>query len=373
MSIRLARWRALLGQQRAAAHGLHYDGDTAESARLRQACELLDFLHAEPAAEDRGAGSDSAGLTVAAWVDQVRTLFPGAAREVLEGELIRRRGIRDLLDRPDLLARIEPNVELVKTLLTHRDLLDPRTRQLARRIIDQVVSELKEQLKLQVTDSIIGAIRRDRHSPRPVLRNLDLKGTLRRNLRHWDQQRQRLLVERIYYHAAEKRQQPWHVIIAVDQSGSMLDSAIYSAVMASIFAELPSLRTSLFLFDTRVADLSDELGQPVDVLMKLQLGGGTDIAQAMTYAATLVRQPARTIILLITDFYEGGDAAKLVAQIAELGQSGVRCIGLAALGAGAKPQYDKTLARRCQRVGMDILACTPERLSQAMAQIIIGK
>ena len=75
--------------------------------------------------------------------------------------------------------------------------------------------------------------------------------------------------------------------------------------MASIFAELPAVKTSLVLFDTQVVDLSDQVGQPVDVLLSMQLGGGTDITQALQYAEQLVREPARTIVVLITDFYEG--------------------------------------------------------------------
>jgi Mg-chelatase subunit ChlD len=370
----LPRWRVLLGKERAEQHGMGAGG-AGDEAGLERAGELLDFLFRD---DDQGGGARGAargtdeGYTVARWVDEVRELFPASAKEVLERELIKRRGIAELLERPDILGRIEPSVDLVKTLITHRELLNENTRVLARKIIDKVVAELKEQLKLQVEAALVGALRRDRHSPRRVPRNLDVKTTVRKNLMHWDAPRERLLVERLYFHAAEKKQRPWHVIIAVDQSGSMLDSAIFSAVMASIFAELPSLKTSLFLFDTRIADLTDQVGQPVDVLMKVQLGGGTDIAMAVAYAATLVREPARSILVLITDFEEGGRTADLIRNIADLADAGVRCIGLAALGFDARPQYNKTTAGACRKVGMDILACTPERLSEAMAEIIRG-
>jgi hypothetical protein len=376
----LPRWRALLGRERAEQHGLAAGlagtDANADVAELERAGELLDFLFADKGGKAgkgrRGGSGPSDGLTVSSWVDQVRELFPHSAREVLEAELVRRRGLAELLQRPDVLERIEPTAELVKTLLTHRELLNEETRVLARKIIDQVVAELRERLKLQVEAALVGALRRDRHSPRQVPRNLDIKTTVRRNLQHWDEARERLLVERLYFHAAEKKQRPWHIIIAVDQSGSMLDSAIYSAVMASIFAELPSMRTSLFLFDTRIADLSDQVGQPVDVLMKVQLGGGTDIAQAVAYAGTLVREPARSILVLITDFYEGGDPVALVRNVADLSEAGVRCVGLAALGYDARPQYDKPTANRCRKVGMDVLACTPERLADAVSAIILG-
>src|SRR5262249_1414958 len=153
-----------------------------------------------------------------------------------------------------------------------------------------------KKLKIQIESAITGAIRRDKHSPRRVYRNLDLKRTIRRNLHNYDAKSERLLVDRVYFHAAERKNRPWHVIIAADQSGSMLDSAIFSAVMASIFAGIPSVRTSLFLFDTEIADLSDMVGQPVDVLLSIQLGGGTDITKALQFANQLVRQPAKSIV-----------------------------------------------------------------------------
>jgi Mg-chelatase subunit ChlD len=306
------------------------------------------------------------------WVDAVNELFPQQVKEVMQKELVRRRGIADLLEKPELLEKIEPNLELVKTLLTHRELLNPKTRVLARKIIDQVVEELRRKMQVQVEQAITGALRKDRHSPRRVFRNLDLKTTLRRNLQNYDAASGRLLVDRLYFYAAERKKKPWHVIVVVDQSGSMLESAIFSAVMASIFAELPAVKTSLVLFDTQVVDLSDQVGQPVDVLLSIQLGGGTDIAQALLYANGLVRQPRRTIVVLITDFFEGRDERDLIAQTRLMADGGVRMIGLGALGYDARPAYNKATAAKLRKVGMDILVCTPEKLAECMAEIIRG-
>jgi Mg-chelatase subunit ChlD len=369
----LARWRLILGKQ-AEAHGIGCAGD----AELERIGGLIGFLFGEEngggsaASRGRQGGRGSPILTVPEWVDLVAELFPHQAKEVLERELVRRRGIAELLEQPQLLEKVEPNLELVKTLLTHKDLLNPKTRVLARKIIDKVVQELKEKMRAQVESAITGAIRRDRHSPRKVYRNLDIKTTLRRNLKNYDSERRQVLVERLYFFAAERRKRPWHIIVTVDQSGSMLDSAIFSAVMASIFAELTSVRTSLLLFDTEVVDLSDQVGQPVDVLLSIQLGGGTDITKALQYAQQLVREPARTIVVLITDFYEGRDERDLVRQVHALSQAGVRMIGLGALGYDARPEYNKPTARKLRKVGMDILVCTPEKLAECMAQIIRG-
>ncbi len=299
-------------------------------------------------------------------------LFPNQSKEVMQRELVKRRGIAELMEQPELLEKIEPNMDLVKTLLTHRDLLNEKTRVLARKIIEQVVEQLKRKMQVQVEQAITGAIRKDRHSPRKVFRNLDLKTTLRRNLKNFDVESGKLLVDQVYFYAAERKKKPWHIIVTVDQSGSMLESAIFSAVMASIFAELPAVKTSLVLFDTNVVDLSDQVGQPVDVLLKVNLGGGTDITKALVYANTLVRQPQRTIVVLITDFYEGRPENELVDQTRVMADSGMRMIGLGALGYDARPSYNKVTAGKLRKMGMDILVCTPEKLAECMAQIIRG-
>jgi Mg-chelatase subunit ChlD len=373
----LPRWRLVLGKS-AEEHGVSCAGD-ADCERIEQ---LVGFLFGEPDAAvpgggrsrrgDRRGGRGASTLTVPDWVQQVSELFPHQAKEVMQRELIQRRGIREILEQPQLLEKVEPNVELVKTLLTHKDLLNPKTRVLARKIIDQVVQQLRQRMKVQVEAAITGALRRDRHSPRRVFRNLDLRTTLRRNLKNYDAPTGKLLVNELYFFAAERKRRPWHIIVTVDQSGSMLDSAIFSAIMASIFAELPAVRTSLLLFDTQVVDLSDQVGQPVDVLLSVQLGGGTDITRALQYAQTLVREPARTIVVLITDFYEGRDERDLITQVRLMAQAGVRLIGLGALGYDARPAYNHATARKLRKEGMDILVCTPERLAECMAEIIRG-
>jgi len=359
----LGRWRLALGKQ-AEAHRVCLDAQQADATEIDRA---LGFVFDD---DPRGAGQGGSRLDVPTWIDQVDQLFPRQAKEVLERELIRRRGIEQILEEPGLLDKIEPNVELVKTLLTHKRFITDKTRGLVRKVIDRVVAQLKRQLEVQIEQTIVGAIRRDRHSPRRVFRNLDLRTTVRRNLKHYDRERAKLLVERIYYFAAERNRRPWHIVVCVDQSGSMLESAIFSAVMASIFAELPAVRTSLVLFDTQVVDLSDQVGSPVDVLLQVQLGGGTDIAQAVAYCGGLVREPARTILVLITDFYEGGDQATLIRNVRTLADAGVRLVGLGALGYDARPSYNKSTAGRCRKVGMDILVCTPEKLAECMAAII---
>jgi Mg-chelatase subunit ChlD len=158
--------------------------------------------------------------------------------------------------------------------------------------------------------------------------------------------------------------------MAVDCSGSMTDSVIHSAVMAGIFKGLPSLRISLLAFDTAIVDLSDEVDDPTEILMSVQLGGGTNICGALEHCESLVRSPTRTIVIVVTDFFEGGSTEGMVAAIKRLCESGVRVIGLAALDAVAQPAYDHQTAERCVAAGAEVAALTPERLAEWLGRII---
>lgn len=303
----------------------------------------------------REGGSGPPTWTVPRWVEAVRELFPVEAKEVMEKEYVKRHGIAGLLREPRLLERVEPNVELVKILITHKTLLNEQTRPVARALIDRVVQQIKTRLRLAVEPALVGALRHDRHSPRKVFRNLDLTRTVHRNLKNYDVPSGRLLVERLYFYAAERKKRPWHVIVLVDQSGSMLESAVFSAIMASIFAGIPAVRTSLVLFSTEVLDLSDQVGEPVDVLLSVQLGGGTHIGKAMRYAEQLIREPQRTIVVLISDFHEGGDPDELLRQTELMAEAGVRMIGLGALSYEGCPAYSHRMAIALRRVGLDVL------------------
>lgn len=60
-------------------------------------------------------------------------------------------------------------------------------------------------------------------------------------------------------------------------------------------ASLPVVKTTLVCFDTAVLDLTPELADPVDVLFGVQLGGGTDVNQAVAYCEQRIERPAKPI------------------------------------------------------------------------------
>lgn len=365
----LERWRLVLGT---AADACAPDG-LSPTAAARDAA--LDWLYDREGDLDgrdvrRNADLSPSVLATVEWLDQVHRLFPKDTIERLERDAVERYEIHEVVTDPNVLTRVQPNPTLLKAVLRTKHLMNPEVLRLARRIVEQVVRELVEKMATEVRQSFTGA-RSRRPSRLRRANSFDFRRTIETNLRHYRPEERRIYVETAHFRSRTRRQlDRWQVVIVVDQSGSMTDSVIHSAVTASCLWGLPGVRTHLVAFDTAVVDLTSDIDDPVEVLMKVQLGGGTDIAQAMAYAAQLVDQPRRTIVVLITDFYEGGDANRLVRVVRSLVEQGTRVVGLAALDHAANPAYDRVMAQRLADVGAHVGAMTPGELATFLADAI---
>jgi Mg-chelatase subunit ChlD len=239
-----------------------------------------------------------------------------------------------------------------------------------RRVIREVTRELRRELEPEVRRALTGRANRQRRSPVRIARNLDWRSTIDRNLRNFSPERGKLIVQDVRFFSNVERRLRWDVILCVDQSGSMLDSVIHSAVMASILVGLPMLSVRLVIFDTAVVELTEHIDDPVEVLMNVQLGGGTDIGTALTYCEQRIRNPRRTILILLSDFEEGASPQRLVATARRIREAGVTLLGLASLDQEACPFYDRRMAERLAAAGMDIAALTPRRLAEWLSEKI---
>jgi hypothetical protein len=318
----------------------------------------------------KGTGSlDESQLTVPDWINRVHELFPQSVVERVERDALERYGLEEMVTNPDLLRRAQPSPTLLKAVLRTKHLMNQEVLTLARDLVRRVVSELMEKLASEIQTPFGGALDRRRRSHLPIAKNFDALTTIRRNLRYYDPESGKIGVQTPYFYSRVRRHaEKWQIIILVDQSGSMLDSVIHSAVTASIFWGIKTLKTHLCLFDTSVVDVTADCTDPVETLMKVQLGGGTDIGSALVYAATLVENPRRTIVVLITDFYEGAPQGRLLGATKKLLESGVTLLGLAALDAQAEPNYDRELAQKMVNLGAHVAAMTPGELAAWVAQ-----
>lgn len=369
----LARWRLVLG--RFAENGM--SGALGGDSAYRRMDRALNYLYGREYAgrgvremNGREGGSEASMLTVPDWIREVRDLFPNDTVEVIERHALDRYKMTELVTDPEVLRKMEPNYDLLKAVLTFRGLMQGEVLEVARQIVKQVVEDLKNRLAKEVRTVLWGRLNRRRRTQIKTANNLDWKRTVRANLKNWDVEKKRLALENLFFYSRSKNHMPWHIIMAVDCSGSMMDSVIHSAVMAGIFKGLPSMRVSLVAFDTSVIDLTDRIDDPTEVLMSVQLGGGTDICGALGYCETLVQYPHKTILVLVTDFMEGGSPGGMIARIKRLRESGVRVLGLAALDSEARAVYDRQMAERCVDAGAEVAALTPQRLAEWMEKVL---
>ena len=370
----LNKWRLILGKY--SSEQLPFDDD-GTGIRYVELEDVLDFLYSREYGEEDGVrqqtgGSGGSSFTVSEWINKIRGLFPKETVEIMEKQALDRYGMTELLTDKDVLARLEPNQELLKTILQLKGSMNQDVLAEVKKIIRHVVDDLTKKLEQDIRQSIIGRVDRNRTSPVKSSRNFDIKKTIAKNLKNYDRENKRLVLERVYFNARVKKYNTWRVIIAVDESGSMMDSVIHSAVMAGIFAALPMLDTKLVIFDTNVVDLSGYVDDPVETLMSVQLGGGTDIGKAVGYCDTLIDNPDRTIVVLITDLYEGGNVGNLYAATRGIIEAGSKMIVLTALDMNANPNYNRNVAADMVRLGANVAAMTPNQLAEWVADIVKG-
>lgn len=361
---RLRRWRLVLGEP---------DGTGFElrDRRDREMDRVLRALYSEAAGNNRKGGLGRSAPSVTRWLDDIRTYFPSSVVQIMQRDAIERLNLRQLLLEPELLQSIEPDVHLVATILALKDVIPDKTRATARAVVRRVVEDLEQKLAEPARQALNGSLDRAARNRRPRLSEMDWQRTIRANLKHYQPSLRTIIPEtRIGFGRRQRRGLLREVMLCVDQSGSMATSVIYASIFAAVMASLRSLRTSLVMFDTSVVDLTEHLSDPVEVLFGVQLGGGTDIAQALAYVQSLVRVPEQTVLVLISDLYEGGPQERMIRRIADLIASGVQVIALLALSDEGHPSYSREAAAHIAALGAPCFACTPDRFADLMAAAI---
>lgn len=357
---RMTRWRLALGAD-ALGEAAALDGDD-----LRRDAALAALYEAK----DRRGGLAASAPSVARWLGDIRTYFPSSVVQVMQGDAMERLGLRRLLLEPEMLRTVKPDVSLVATLMGLSKVIPEHSRETARAVVRAVTDQLQERLAARTVQAVTGALNRAARTRRPRPQDIDWGRTVAANLKHYQPDYRTVVPERLVGYARRSTRVERHIILAIDQSGSMGSSVVYSSVFAAVLASLRSVATSLVVFDTAVVDLTDQLDDPVDVIFGVQLGGGTDINGALTYCQSLVRIPNDTILVLISDLYEGGIADEMVRRCRSLVASGVTMIALLALSDDGAPAYDADHAAALAALGIPAFACTPDLFPDLMAAAI---
>lgn len=380
---RRRRWRMLLGavaddvdEPTAAESDGEGDGDskeglTADDVAIDAALgALYDRRADERRGSRRGGGLGRSKPGVVRWLGDIRRYFPKPVVQILQRDAVERLDLRQMLLEPELLQSIEPDIHLVTLLVELNRFLPDETRATARQVIATVLADLEQRLTDQTRQAVRGALARSARTRRPRPGDIDWPRTIAVNLRHWLPEHRTIVPERLVGHGRHQRSLARDVIIAVDQSGSMADSVVYASLFACVLAQLPTLRTQFVAFDTAVTDLTAQLHDPVDVLFGVQLGGGTDIANALTYCQQLVERPRQSVLFLISDLYEGGNADRSQRRVAELVAAGVKVVVLLALSDEGTPAFDHDHAGALSALGATVLASTPSEFPAVLAEAL---
>jgi len=372
VSAPLARWRLILGKY------ADRQMPTTLSGLQQRMADALEKLYSREYSDrgvrqgrELGPGSlDPSQLNVPKWVGEIRDLFPEETCRRITQHALDRYGLTELVNDPKTLASLDPSSELLASVLMLKGSMNKAVLGEVRRLVRRVVEDIQRRLKHAIQQRITGQRNRFRNSNLKTAANFDAHKTIRRNLKHYDPPRSQLVLQRPYFFSRVRRHLPWEIILCVDQSGSMAGSLIHSAVLAGAIAELPAMRVRLVVFDTSVVDLSEHVTDPVEVLMSVQLGGGTNIGKAMGYCRTLVREPRRTIVVLVTDFCEGADPRKLRQAVRGMKSDGCHLIGLASLDESGGMWFDEQMASRLASDGMEIAAVTPNKLAEWLSEVM---
>lgn len=365
---RLQRWRLVLGSEATPSCG-------AVEGRVREIDMALAALYEADGRRGLGQGGQRGGRgdsapSVARWLGDIRKYFPSQVVQVMQRDAMERLNLRQMLLQPEMLESAQPDVHLVANLVALSSVIPAGTRDTARAVVRKVVDELMKKLEEPMRSAVSGALNRSQRNRRPRHPEIDWNRTIRANLRHWQPEYRTVVPQTLVGYGRKARQPQREVILCIDQSGSMAASVVYSSIFGAVMASLPAVATRLVVFDTAVVDMTEQLQDPVDLLFGVQLGGGTDINGAVGYCQTLVREPRNTILILISDLYEGGVEAGLLRRAHELVEAGVQFIALLALSDEGAPAYDRGLAAKLAALGVPSFACTPDAFPGLMAAAI---
>jgi Mg-chelatase subunit ChlD len=356
-SERLKRWRLVLGS---AATGCAADLN-ADEQRMEQALAALYDRDG-----DRRGSLDRSAPKIARWLGDIRNYFPSSVVRVMQQDALTRLNLQQMLLEPEMLQAVEADVHLVANLLALNSVMPESVKETARLVVRKVVEELMAKLQNPMQQAVTGSLNRSVRNRRPRHAEIDWNRTIRANLRHY-QPAYRTIIPETRIGFGRRRSALKDIILCVDQSGSMASSVVYSSIFAAVLASIPAVKTQLVVFDTAVVDLTELLQDPVEVLFGTQLGGGTDIHQALTYCQSLVRQPQETILVLVSDLYEGGNEQAMRKRAAAIAASGVQFITLLALSDDGAPSFDHQNASFFASLGSPAFACTPDRFPDLMA------
>lgn len=323
-------------------------------------------------AEDRRGGLGASAPSVTRWLGDIRNYFPSRVVRVMQTDAIERLGVRSLLTEPEVLETLEPDVHLVATLAQLSSVIPERSRATARAVVAKVARQVEERIADRLQQSVLGALNRASRTSRPRPGDIDWNRTIAANLKNYLPEHRTVVPERLIGYGRRHLGVQREFAICLDQSGSMATSVVYASIMAGVMASLRTLRTSLVVYSTDIADLTEALADPVDVIFGAQLGGGTDTSPALEYCRRTITRPSAAVLLLISDLYDS-DPKRMLEHIARIQADGIQVVVLLTLSDDGLPFYNHDVAASLGDMGVPAFGCTPDAFPDLIAAAIQGE
>ncbi len=199
--------------------------------------------------QERKGGLGPSSPNVARWLGDIRTYFPQSVVQVMQKDAMQRLNLTSMLLEPESLQAVQPDVHLVATLLSLSRVLPAKTRDTARQVVRTVVKDLEKKLDSPLRQAVTGSLARSVRNRRPKHREIDWNATIKANLRHYQEELGTVIPETLIGFG-RKGQALKHVILCLDQSGSMASSIVYAGVFGATLASIRALKTQVVCFDT---------------------------------------------------------------------------------------------------------------------------
>ncbi|MBK8243138.1 MAG: VWA domain-containing protein [Saprospiraceae bacterium] len=351
-----SRWRLVLGKTE----------DEDDAIELSSDDEAIDDLLSSLYTHGKTGGLGKSSHKIRKWMDGLRSYFPPGIVRIMQQDALERQGIKEMLLEPELLEQIEPDINMVATILQLQQLLPDKTKSVARTLVQKLVKELEKKLKPKLQFAVQSGLFSRSKPVHPTGSIIDWKKTIHRNIKNY-QPDQLFIIPEVWY-GYKQGYKINEIILLIDKSESMISSAIYASIIGSILASLKSVQTHIIFFDTAISDVTNQYHDPVDILFSVPMGGGTDIAYAMNYVHQKIKIPSKAILFLISDLDEGGSIKDLLSMTQLLLNQGLQIQCLLGLNDSGMAEYNHKVASEMANLKIPVFTCSPEEFPNLIAK-----
>jgi uncharacterized protein with von Willebrand factor type A (vWA) domain len=347
------RWRMILGPDSDVEGSVHLSPVDLRRDRL-----LEDLLRGNQ-------GKAGRKLHLAECMEEIDTYYKGSAAEFLKKEALQKVEIKNLLEAPYLLEQVKPSVHLISNLLAAKSLISESNKQQVREFIKRYIDTLQEQYFSKINNEVRGSLRNRLKTSKPLWKDLDWQETLKRNLKYYQKDFKTILPVNLVG-SSRISSKPHNLYLLIDQSYSMAKSAIHAGILSALLASIPYLSTRVFAFDTEFVELTHYTDDPVELLMGIQLGGGTYMAPLLEFVESEIRESDASFVLMISDLQEGYSERRTFDAMQRMRDKGIAMGVFLAMDKVGKVEYNRGLAKKLMEISISVSNAPLEELKEKL-------